>query len=79
MYLFIMYDDEFDNHDVDQVSYTGVSVDRSNLKRQMLLVKNTHKPLLFQIYWSDTSDVDLHLMTHVWRYFLPKNQMTVLL
>ncbi len=30
-----MYDDEFDDHDVDEVSYTGVSVDRSDLKAQI--------------------------------------------
>lgn len=32
MYLFVVYDDEFDNHDVYEISNTGVSVDGSNLK-----------------------------------------------
>ncbi len=35
LYLFVVYDDEFDDHDVDEVSYTGVSVDRSDLKAQI--------------------------------------------
>lgn len=30
-YLFIVDDNQLDNHDVDEVSYTRVPVDRSNL------------------------------------------------
>lgn len=32
MYLFIVNNDQFDNHDIDEVSDAGISVNRSYLK-----------------------------------------------